>query len=52
MRVEVKVKGVARTTHRCARCGKPIEGDPIFIHGSELRAVHPDCMSKENTDGR
>jgi len=49
MRVEVKVKGEGRVTHRCIHCGRPIEGDPIFrTRDGQLVAVHADCHQKEN----
>ena len=48
MKVEVRVKGTGTVTHRCIHCGKPITGDPIFLHrDGQLVAVHADCHQKE-----
>jgi hypothetical protein len=48
MNIRPKVVGVARVVNFCHRCGKPIEGDPLFTHvEGRLVALHPEHKENE-----
>lgn len=46
--IRVKVGGSGVVTHRCATCGQPIEGKPMFIHQEgRLVVFHAGCKQEK-----